>query len=158
MDDDVPVIRVATDTGGVDTGHTAPAPHTDIAIGDTNNPTDTHGVMPTGPNDGIHVTNSNTDNGEPPSMDDNAASPTLEVGGRKRHITSIDRPADDGHAATANSARADVFPSPKKRRSSCWPAHEARRKAFYDSKEPRTTGAPPTQVGADTKGVDGRGV
>ena len=71
MDDDVPVTRVTTDTGGVDTGHTAPAPHTDKTIGDTNNPTDTRGVMPTGPNDDTHVTNSNTDNGEPPSMDGN---------------------------------------------------------------------------------------
>ena len=69
MDDDVPIIRVATDTRGVDTGHTAPAPHTDITIGDTNNPTDTHGVMPTGPNDDTHVTNSNTDDG-PPSMEE----------------------------------------------------------------------------------------
>ena len=71
MDDDVPVIRVATDTGGVDTGYTAPAPHDDITIRDTNNPTDTRGVILTGPNDDIHVTNSNTDNGEPPSMDGN---------------------------------------------------------------------------------------
>ena len=87
IDDDAPVIRVATDTGGVDTGHTAPAPHTDITIGDTNNPTDTHGIIPTGPNDDIHVTNSNANNGEPPSMDGNAASPTLEVGGRKLRVS-----------------------------------------------------------------------
>ena len=60
IDDDVPVIRVATDTGGVDTGHTAPAPHTDMTIGDTNNPTGTHGTMPTGPSDDTHVANSNT--------------------------------------------------------------------------------------------------
>ena len=80
------------------------------------------------------------------------------VDGRTRKIASIDRPADDGHAVTASGARAAVIPSPKKRRSSCGPAHEARRKAFYASKEPRTTSAPSTQVGAGTKGVAGRGV
>ena len=73
-------------------------------------------------------------------------------------IASVDRPADDGQAATARDARAAAPPSPRKRRRSCGPAHEARRKAFYDSTEPRTTGVPSTQVGADTKGVDGRGV
>ena len=58
MDDDVPTMRVVTNTGGVDTGDTAPTPRTDITTGDTNNPTGTHGVMPTGPNDDTHVTNS----------------------------------------------------------------------------------------------------
>ena len=32
IDDDVPVIRITTDTGGVDTEDTAPAPHTDMII------------------------------------------------------------------------------------------------------------------------------
>ena len=118
-----------------------------MAIGNTDNPTGVDGTISMGSNGDTHTVNSDT-----------AASPTLEVGERKRQITSIDGPADDGHAATANSARAAVFPSPKKRRSSYGPAHEARRKAFYDSKKPRTTGAPSTQVGAGTKGVDGRGV
>ena len=69
MDDDVHAIRVVTNTGGADTGDTAPVPHTDITIGDTNNPDSTHGVMPTGSNtNGTLVVNS-----------DIAASPTLEV-------------------------------------------------------------------------------
>ena len=55
MGDDAPFIRVTTDTGD-----TALAPHTDITIGDTNNPTGTHGIMPTGPSNDTHVVNSNT--------------------------------------------------------------------------------------------------
>ena len=66
--------------------------------------------------------------------------------------------ADDGDAVAARSAREAAIPSPKKRRSSCGPAHEARRKAFYASKKARTTSAPSTWVGAGTEGADGRGV
>ena len=58
---------------------------------------------------------------------------------------------DDGELAGAPA------PSPKKRRSSYEPAHDARRKAFYASKEPRTTSTPSAQIGAGTRGADGRG-
>ena len=79
--------------------------------------------------------------------------------GRKRNNASISGPDDDDHAVTAHGARAAAIPSPKKWRSSCGPAHEARRKAFYASKEPRTTtSAPSTQIGAGIRGAVGRGV
>ena len=74
----------------------------------------------------------------------------MDVNGK--WLRSIDLLTTAGHADTASGARAAVFPLPKRQRSSYGPAHEARRKAFYDSKEPRTnTGAPSTQVGAGTK-------
>ena len=51
------------------------------------------------------------------------------------HIADAPRPAhspaDDGRTISARSARAALIPSPKKRRSSCGSAHEARREAFY---------------------------
>ena len=81
MDDDGPAIRVATNTGGVDTGDTAPVPHTDPTIGDTNNPNGTRGVMPTGPSDDTHVAKSNT-----------AVSPTLG------------QPDDDTHDINSDAA------------------------------------------------------
>ena len=67
---------------------------------------------------------------------------------------------DDFGLVTTRSDRDEVttVASPKKRRSSCGPAHEARRKAFCASKKARATSAPSTQVGAGTNGADGRGV
>ena len=40
--------------------NTAPAHHTDTILGDTNNPTGTHGVMPTGPDGDTHIADSHT--------------------------------------------------------------------------------------------------
>ena len=60
IDDDVPVIRITTDTGGVDAEDTAPAPHTDMIIGDTNNPNGMDDTTLMGPRDDTHVVNSNT--------------------------------------------------------------------------------------------------
>ena len=70
IDDDVPVINAATDTGDVNTGGRTPAPPTNMITGDTNNPTGIDGTTPMGPNDGTRVVNSGT-----------ATSPTLK---RKR--------------------------------------------------------------------------
>ena len=53
----------------------------DITTGNTNNPTGTHGIMPTGPSDDTHVANSYT-----------AASPTLE------------QPNDDTHGINSDAA------------------------------------------------------
>ena len=73
--------------------------------------------------------------------------------------TSAHSRADDGDTVVAaRSAREAAIPSPKKRRSLCGSAHEARRKAFYTSTQARTTSAPSTWVGAGTKGADGRSV
>ena len=70
IDDDVPVMHIAIDTGDVDMGGRTSAPPADMTIGDTNNPTGIDGTIPMGPNDDTHVINSDT-----------AASPTLK---RKR--------------------------------------------------------------------------
>ena len=70
-------------------------------------------------------------------------------------------PCDDGFdPITTGSDRDEVtaVASPKKRRSSRGPAHDARREAFYASKKARTTSASSTQVGAGTNGADGGGV
>ena len=100
MDDDVPVIRVATDSGGVDTGHTAPAPPTDTTIGDTNNPTGAHGVMPTGPDGDTHVVNSNT--AASPIFGDTTAAiqPNPEPTQRSVHTVSTHTTNDGASAIT----------------------------------------------------------
>ena len=98
-DDDVPVIRVATDTGGVDTGHTAPAPRADMTIGGKNNPTDTHGAMPAGPDGDTHVTNSD-----------------ITIGGTNNpnvtHGAMPTGPSDDTHVANYNTAASPTLEQP----------------------------------------------
>ena len=117
IDGDVPVIRITTDTGGVDTGDTAPAPHTDITIGNTNNPTGTNGIMPTGPSGDTHVVDSHT-----------AASPTFGDVTENTYTLPVAFPGDTG---------ANV--SSKKRRRSGGPARAAREAAFRASKSHDTT-------------------
>ena len=91
IDDDVPVVHVATDTGGVDTGDTAPAPHTDMTIGDTSNPTGTHSTMPTEPSGDTHVIDSYI-----------AASPTFD------HFSGIDEDDPSPHDDAPPSMDDDV--------------------------------------------------
>ena len=119
----------------------------------------------------------------PPAADANMAAdvatgitvdgPDITVGvtevTKKRRI-SVGIGIDAASCAAADEARVAVTdgddselagapaPSPKKRRSSYGPAHGARRKAFLASKEPRTTSAPSTQIGAGTRGAGGRGI
>ena len=100
IDDDVPAIRVVTNAGNTDTGDTAPVPHTDVTIGDTNNPDGTHGAMPTGPNDDTHVTNSNTT--ASPFFGDTAAAiqPNPEPTQRSVHTVSTHTTNDGASAIT----------------------------------------------------------
>ena len=67
------------DTGNTDTGGKASTPPTDMTIDSTNNPTGLDGTIPTGPNDDIHVANSNT-----------AASPTPEQPNDDTHVINSD--------------------------------------------------------------------
>jgi len=76
-DGDKATAASAIDTGNVDTGGKASTPPTDMAIDDTNCPTGTLGIIPTGPSDDTHITNSNI-NGTLVVNSDIAASPTLE--------------------------------------------------------------------------------
>jgi hypothetical protein len=76
-DDDKATAASAIDTGNVDTGGKASTPPTDMTIDDTNCPTGTLGIIPTGPSDDTHITNSNI-NGTLVVNSDIAASPTLE--------------------------------------------------------------------------------
>ena len=68
IDDDVPIMNITTDNGDVDTGDSTPTLPTDMAIGDTDNPTGVDGTIPMGPNHDTHAVNSDT-----------AASPTLKA-------------------------------------------------------------------------------
>ena len=72
--------------------------------------------------------------------------------------TSARSCTDDGDAIAPCSTGATAAPSPKKRRGSREPAHEARRKALNASTVVRTTSTPPTGAGAGAAGTDGRGV
>ena len=80
--------------------------------------------------DGMHVDTDAT----PPSVADGP------------HISAHSH-ADEGDAVAARSAREAAIPAPKKRRSSCGPAHKARRKAFY------AASSSPDMAGGSADGV-----